>query len=68
MTVVFIQCLNRTSLQIPIYLSRHTVKCHRQYLIISLGIMIINSDNESLGLFYIKRNESIMSHTAEKNQ
>lgn len=28
--------------------------------------MIINSNNESLGLFYIKRNESVMSHYRKK--
>lgn len=66
MTVGFMQCLNRTLLQISIYLSRRTVKCHRYYLIISLGIMIINSNNASLALFYIKRNESVMSHTTGK--
>ena len=62
----FIQCLNRTSLQIPIYLSRRILKCHGQYHIIVSVVMIINNDKEFLGLFYIKRNKSIMSHIAGK--
>lgn len=33
----------------------------------SLGIMIINSNNESLVLFYIERNDKVMSHITRKN-
>lgn len=32
----------------------------------SLGIMIIKSNNDSLVLFYIKRNDKVMSHITGK--